>query len=125
MAPILPDTLEELKEKCSQQLLEELQVPLSDASPEQITQSFLQILCRMDALEDRYDSKTLHILHFNDCYNLTPKLKSPPLHHAEAYGGFARFSTILKEEITKCGDSKPMILFSGDFVGDFSLGVRL
>ena len=118
LPPVIPESLQELKAECSKQLLEALPLPLGEASHEQVTQTLLEILCRMDALEDRYDCKTLNILHFNDCYNLKPKLEQPP-HHAEAYGGFARFSTVFNQEKAKYenDNNSPMILFSGDFVG--------
>ena len=60
------------------------------------------------------DGRTLHILHFNDVYNLDPSSKEEPI------GGAARFATLMdyvqRDLLTTYG-CHPLILFSGDFVG--------
>jgi 5'-nucleotidase len=60
------------------------------------------------------DGRTLHILHFNDVYNLDPSVTEEPI------GGAARFATLMdyvqRDLLTTYG-CHPLILFSGDFVG--------
>jgi len=58
-------------------------------------------------------SRTIHILHFNDVYNFDPAYEEEPK------GGASQFSTVLnKLRIDLYShECKPMILFSGDFVG--------
>ena len=60
------------------------------------------------------DNRTLHILHFNDVYDLDPMFHSDPI------GGAARFATLMdfvqRQLLTTYG-CHPLILFSGDFAG--------
>jgi 5'-nucleotidase len=60
------------------------------------------------------DGRTLHILHFNDVYNLDPAVTTEPI------GGAARFATLMdyvqRDLLTTYG-CHPLIVFSGDFVG--------
>ena len=63
----------------------------------------------------RDNRKTLHIVHFNDVYNLGTAPQSDGL----PCGGVTRFATVLKElrdDLRKIGH-RPLVLFSGDFVG--------
>lgn len=56
--------------------------------------------------------KILHIFHFNDVYNFEPAYEEEPI------GGAARFCSYLQSLREKLGSEvKPLILFSGDFVG--------
>lgn len=58
--------------------------------------------------------RTIHVVHFNDVYNLEPSYTDDPV------GGASRFSTCLKQITSKLigqGYANPLILFSGDFVG--------
>ena len=54
-------------------------------------------------MEQVSESKTFHILHFNDVYNLTERKKEP-------VGGAARFISAAE----KYKDLNPLVLFSGD-----------
>lgn len=66
------------------------------------------------------DGRTLHILHFNDVYNLDPSVTEEPI------GGAARFATLMdyvqRDLLTTYG-CHPLILFSGDFVGPSLMSV--
>ncbi|CAI2365170.1 unnamed protein product [Moneuplotes crassus] len=55
--------------------------------------------------------RTMHILHFNDVYNLQPRKKEP-------IGGAARFLTATKPHMEK----NPLVLFSGDIYSPSKLG---
>ena len=58
--------------------------------------------------------RTLHIIHFNDVYNFDPEYEEEPI------GGASRFTTFLdalKHKLDKSYQCKPLLLFSGDFVG--------
>ena len=59
--------------------------------------------------------RRLHIIHFNDIYNVDPSYTVEPI------GGAARFAyhaEKLKKDISlKSGNAKALTLFSGDFVG--------
>lgn len=54
--------------------------------------------------------RRLHVVHFNDVYNLEPTSKDP-----ESYGGAARFASKLKE--LRTADPKIMTVFGGDLFG--------
>ena len=60
------------------------------------------------------DKRKLHILHFNDIYDLDPAFRADPV------GGAARFASLMeyvqRDLLTTYG-CHPLILFSGDFVG--------
>ena len=55
----------------------------------------------------------LDIIHFNDVYNLDAQYSEDPI------GGATRFMTVVEDLRTKLAAEgrKPLILFSGDFVG--------
>ena len=108
--------MEDLQNACQAHLSENLPegVELDEETLAHVTKTLLDSLKRQDALEDRFDSRTLTIFHFNDCYNLRPLNKPTDPDHP--YGGFARFCTAFKEQKAIC-PGKPLVLFSGDFVG--------
>ena len=58
--------------------------------------------------------RTLHILHFNDVYNLDPETEEEPV------GGASRFASLmdyLQRKLLAAYGCHPLILFSGDFMG--------
>ena len=60
------------------------------------------------------DSRFFHIVHFNDVYNLDSAYEEEPV------GGARRFATALKQfkqELAHSNCMRPLVLFSGDFVG--------
>jgi len=59
-------------------------------------------------------SRYLHIVHFNDVYNLNSSYEEEPR------GGARKFATAVKkykQDLAAKSFSKPLVLFSGDFVG--------
>ena len=57
--------------------------------------------------------KVVHVLHFNDVYNLASRPKKEPV------GGAARFITATKQ---KSEGLNPLVLFSGDIYSPSKLG---
>ncbi len=56
----------------------------------------------------------LHIAHFNDVYNLDIAYKEEPK------GGARKFASCLKnykKDLAANGQNRPLVLFSGDFIG--------
>jgi 2',3'-cyclic-nucleotide 2'-phosphodiesterase (5'-nucleotidase family) len=59
-------------------------------------------------------SRFLHIVHFNDVYNLDMSYEEEPR------GGARKFASQVKayrQELASRGFGRPLVLFSGDFVG--------
>lgn len=59
------------------------------------------------------NTRTVHVFHLNDVYNFDPAYKEEPI------GGASRYATklnALKTELV-AHECKPMVVFSGDFVG--------
>lgn len=76
------------------------------------------------ALKDEPVLQEVHIVHFNDVYNLQPQHKEEPV------GGAARFMTILRELKAELAPQKVLVCMSGDFVGpsltsSFSKGAHI
>eukprot|EP00968_Pinguiococcus_pyrenoidosus_P016881 scaffold1640_cov200-Pinguiococcus_pyrenoidosus.AAC.1 len=84
-----------------------------DASDD-VVAAVIDLLAKKDALDDKFDSKTLRIVHFNDVYNLTPRTTIRE-GEVKPYGGFTRFAKALKD--FQAAGPKAMVVFSGDFVG--------
>eukprot|EP01038_Epipyxis_sp_PR26KG_P013996 gene13996-18771_t len=82
------------------------------AAEEKLVQDFNQYLKSVPNLASA-KSKSITILQFNDIYNLAPSYTEEPI------GGAGRFATVLKkiQQDLKSKGSKPLIVFSGDFVG--------
>eukprot|EP00439_Symbiodinium_sp_Y106_P025348 s4618_g3.t1 len=75
-------------------------------------------------LKDEPEIQEVHIVHFNDVYNLQPQHKEEPV------GGAARFMTILRELKAELAPKKVLVCMSGDFVGpsltsSFSKGAHI
>ena len=67
-----------------------------------------------EAVPDSTQSRFLHIVHFNDVYNLDMAYKEEPR------GGARKFASQVKayrQELAGHGFGRPLVLFSGDFVG--------
>lgn len=75
-------------------------------------------------MKDEPVLQEVHIVHFNDVYNLQPQHKEEPV------GGAARFMTILRELKAELAPQKVLVCMSGDFVGpsltsSFSKGAHI
>ena len=105
--------MEELEQKCQDYVESHLPsgLDLDAHQVAQITQTVLDALLQQDALEDRYDSRKLHLFHFNDCYNSRPAVDAASAEPDHPYGGFARFWTVFQEQQAACS-GKPLVLFS-------------
>jgi 5'-nucleotidase / UDP-sugar diphosphatase len=73
----------------------------------------LDRMADIDALDDKYETKKLNVICFNDCYILKDNSKST--HSGEVCIDFSKFMHIV-EKLKSTLDPKPMLCFGGDFV---------
>mmetsp|Transcript_12962 Transcript_12962/g.38734 ORF Transcript_12962/g.38734 Transcript_12962/m.38734 type:complete len:110 (-) Transcript_12962:68-397(-) len=100
-------SLEALHAACKASVLEKIP-DLDGDKADAAVAAVMEALAKLDALDDKYDSKTLNIIHFNDVYNLKP-LKPPRHGEVLPFGGFTRFCSVVNE--LKADMAHPMMLF--------------